>query len=309
METGGPLHGRSSVFHADDQRVVVWVHLVNGILATICQFLGLRDYFALLDYVRTHVELLPVDANIRVEDRRLMTRFLQVNGAMVPAGFQLDPPNSVGCLVHWRIMAKLIAYLGVVEQETIRTTLLSKDCMGAYMLVMDPRVCPTPLAADSHFHLDRLLKKSRATSLDLVMHRGVPLQFTHLVAVYCYPASWPTSAQRTAIRADPRIHFTFGVHPHYAIQARRHMSALDNLLDSGRTVALGEVGLDYHGGCSTLTRQLQQEVLEEMLCLVVPRKLAVVIHCRDDLGSADASVDCIHIMKRVLPKLTRVHLH
>ena len=78
----------------------------------------------------------------------------------------------------------------------------------------------------------------------------------------------------------PRVRMACGVHPHVASQwgADMEASLLRRLADS-RTVALGEIGLDYHYDLSP--RDVQQDVFRRQVQLAHMTGLPVVLHVRD----------------------------
>ena len=80
--------------------------------------------------------------------------------------------------------------------------------------------------------------------------------------------------------AIPRVRIACGVHPHVASQWDADMEArlLARLADP-RTVALGEVGLDYHYDLSP--RDVQQDVFRRQVQLAHMTGLPLVLHVRD----------------------------
>ncbi|HEX7956861.1 MAG TPA: TatD family hydrolase, partial [Pyrinomonadaceae bacterium] len=77
------------------------------------------------------------------------------------------------------------------------------------------------------------------------------------------------------------VHFAVGVHPHdaklYDDAAERYVA--DLLRGSGRAVALGEIGLDYHYDNSP--REVQGEVFARQLRLARSLALPAIIHSRE----------------------------
>lgn len=64
-----------------------------------------------------------------------------------------------------------------------------------------------------------------------------------------------------------------------------------SILDSGKLVAIGEIGLDYHWGKTDEEKYLQQECFISQLQLAERLSLPVVIHSRD------AEAECLDIVK------------
>jgi len=84
---------------------------------------------------------------------------------------------------------------------------------------------------------------------------------------------------------DPRVFAAVGVHPHEASALDDAGRAeLDALLEHGRVVAVGEVGLDYHYMNSP--RAAQREVFAEQVATARARQLPVSIHVRGDTPDA-----------------------
>ncbi|MSR22713.1 MAG: TatD family deoxyribonuclease [Gemmatimonadetes bacterium] len=79
----------------------------------------------------------------------------------------------------------------------------------------------------------------------------------------------------------PQIWSTVGVHPHAASRAPGDMRArLEDLLDSsGRVVAIGECGLDFHYDFSSPAEQ--RRAFELQLRIATDRGLPAVVHCRE----------------------------
>ncbi len=71
------------------------------------------------------------------------------------------------------------------------------------------------------------------------------------------------------------------------------LSALRRQLESPRVVALGEIGLDWHGNYGS--RELQRELFSSQLRIASERDLPVIIHNRD------ADEDTIELLSRLKP--------
>jgi len=88
---------------------------------------------------------------------------------------------------------------------------------------------------------------------------------------------------------DRRIHAVAGIHPHEARHLDSQRDELRALVESGRFVGIGEIGLDFHYNHSP--REAQFEAFRWQLDLARDAGLPVVIHCReaDDDGYATLS--------------------
>jgi TatD DNase family protein len=72
----------------------------------------------------------------------------------------------------------------------------------------------------------------------------------------------------------------FGIHPHHASAYDENLKAqLIDLLTKEKTIALGEIGLDFYYNYSP--PDVQRNVLRAQLRLGLEKDLPVVIHCRD----------------------------
>lgn len=79
------------------------------------------------------------------------------------------------------------------------------------------------------------------------------------------------------------IYAAAGVHPHEAKDAPAdYIDQLRVLLSQPRTVALGEIGLDYYYDLSP--RDIQKKVLQQQLDLAVETDMPVIFHIRDAHG-------------------------
>ena len=98
------------------------------------------------------------------------------------------------------------------------------------------------------------------------------------------------------------IYCSQGIHPHHAIEYSDivEQKILKNI-KRDRTIAIGEIGLDYHYDRSP--RDIQKNVLERQLNLAIENELPIIIHTRE------ADTDMISILKNFESKLKNVVLH
>jgi TatD DNase family protein len=127
---------------------------------------------------------------------------------------------------------------------------------------------------DTHAHLDdRAFDKDRA-----VVIAGL---FAADVGGITVGANLASS--REAVRLGERhrgIWATVGVHPHDAKTVSPDvLRELKDLAESGRVVAIGEIGLDYYRDLSP--RDVQRRAFAEQLDLARELKLPVVLHNRE----------------------------
>lgn len=90
------------------------------------------------------------------------------------------------------------------------------------------------------------------------------------------------------------IFASVGVHPHSAKDDFDKLPLLYELAKYKKTVAIGEIGLDYHYDFSP--RDIQKEVFEKQLFIAKELDLPVIIHSRE------ATEDTLNILKKHNPK-------
>ena len=137
---------------------------------------------------------------------------------------------------------------------------------------------------DTHFHMDRLQRKTGLDRLDPIMMRGpmphIPSQLEAAVAVFCDEV--PTWDKLRMLKRDHRLNFAFGVHPKHAKYVNQHRvgAIKDKILKEARCVAIGEIGIERTSGHSALI-EYQTKLLEDILSFYVESKLwskVLVIH-------------------------------
>ncbi|OWF55564.1 hypothetical protein KP79_PYT00229 [Mizuhopecten yessoensis] len=70
-----------------------------------------------------------------------------------------------------------------------------------------------------------------------------------LVANFCYPRNWPSTAERESIRKDQKIYLTFGIHPRLVgleseMTQQRWLRDLHSMCKAKNVVTVGECGFD-----------------------------------------------------------------
>jgi len=149
---------------------------------------------------------------------------------------------------------------------------------------------------DSHCHVaDASFDKDRDDVVSRALEAGVDL----LVEIGCEPARWDNALRLTA---DCPEHFycAFGVHPENCADAvPENFEKLARLMTEKKTVALGEIGLDYAYG--TETAAAQQELFSRQLVMARDCAKPVILHCRSTRPGenfTDAYDAMLNIMKR-----------
>ncbi len=106
----------------------------------------------------------------------------------------------------------------------------------------------------------------------------------------------------------PEVYAAVGIHPHHATELTpERLMELTSLATQAKVVAIGEIGLDYHRNLSP--PEVQQEALRKLLRLAHELSKPVILHCRDEAGSAQAYQDLFGILKESLQPPIRGVLH
>ena len=138
---------------------------------------------------------------------------------------------------------------------------------------------------DSHCHIDDARYDA---DREAMIQRAQAAGIGHFVTIGCDLA---TSRAAVALaQQHPFISATVGVHPHEVKHiADGWYEELRTLAKSGRVVAYGEIGLDYHYDHSP--RDVQRARFREQVRLARELRLPIVIHTRE------AQEDTIAILK------------
>ncbi|MDH5301068.1 MAG: TatD family hydrolase [Gammaproteobacteria bacterium] len=127
---------------------------------------------------------------------------------------------------------------------------------------------------DSHCHLDFAeFDADREAVLADCRRLGVEGMLVPGVTA----ATWPRLLALTD--AHPDVFPALGLHPMFIDEHRdAHLAELENLLQAGRAVAVGEIGLDFF--LPQLDRQRQQYFFVEQLKLAQHYHLPLILHVR-----------------------------
>ncbi|MCL2484999.1 MAG: TatD family hydrolase [Endomicrobia bacterium] len=126
---------------------------------------------------------------------------------------------------------------------------------------------------DTHAHLsDSKFDADRDEAVKRAFDAGVNIIFE----IACDPAYWDKALE---FSQRDNVYISFGVHPHDAAKAtQQDFDKLEVLLQNKKTIAVGEIGLDYHYDFSP--RHIQREVFVKQLDIAVKHNKPVIIHCR-----------------------------
>lgn len=124
---------------------------------------------------------------------------------------------------------------------------------------------------DAHCHPDGLADPDAA--LDQAEAAGIG----HWLLPGTEPQQWRLAGQRFA--SDPRLRFALGHHPWFLPTTQPDLSELESELNRRpQTVAVGEIGLDFHRANRDPERRHQEAWFVAQLALAAERQLPVVVH-------------------------------
>ena len=138
---------------------------------------------------------------------------------------------------------------------------------------------------DSHAHLDdakfdadrdEIIKNLKNEGISLCINVGADME----------------SSEKSILLAEKYdfIYASVGVHPHDAKNMKEEdLFRLEDLLKHKKTVALGEIGLDFYYDNSP--RDVQRYWFKKQLELAKKTDMPVIVHCRDAMG------ECLEIIK------------
>lgn len=142
-----------------------------------------------------------------------------------------------------------------------------------------------PRYIDSHAHLfDDAFKEDLSAVLDRAHRAGIE--------AIIVPAT-NLESSRAAIRLaeeHAELFACVGIHPHDAQNATEAgLREIEGFSKHPKTVAIGEIGLDYHYEFSP--RERQKEVFERQIEIASRRKLPIVVHMRESSSDSFSIVE------------------
>jgi TatD DNase family protein len=138
--------------------------------------------------------------------------------------------------------------------------------------------------ADSHVHLDDVsFDQDRDAVIERARAAGVTLQVIPGVDA----ASWPRIQALCA--SSTGLYPAYGLHPMFLDQHRpEHLAALSQWLATQQSVAVGEIGLDFH--VDGLDADDQREYFRQQLALAREFDLPVIVHARAALDEVTSTL-------------------
>lgn len=124
---------------------------------------------------------------------------------------------------------------------------------------------------DAHCHPDGLADPEAA--LDQAEAAGIG----HWLLPGTEPQQWRQAGQRFA--SDPRLRFALGHHPWFLAATEPDLSELESELNQrSETLAVGEIGLDFHRASGERERRHQEAWFAAQMALAAERQLPVIVH-------------------------------
>lgn len=138
---------------------------------------------------------------------------------------------------------------------------------------------------DTHAHLTF---SELAGSLDDVLARSKAAGCTKWITVGT-DAEHNEQAVKLAQKYD-NIYAAVGIHPHYASEYKEtHLQRIVELIGSGKVVAIGETGLDFHYNFSK--QDAQRDLFKRLLEIASVCRLPVIIHSRNAFDQTMQLID------------------
>ena len=166
-------------------------------------------------------------------------------------------------------------------------------------VVEPPALAADVQIADTHCHLDMLrhpeLALARAAALGVSFLVSVTDPSEDAAYTYREIAAWKDQAaellkQWKSDRQPPKTRVIIGCHPHNSAKYDAQVeSAMLELIHNQQTVAIGEIGLDYHYDASP--RDVQRQVFRRQLELALNCDLPVALHLREAHADGLAILD------------------
>ena len=130
-----------------------------------------------------------------------------------------------------------------------------------------------------------------------------------IIPCYAFPNMFPVHAQLDQLPPSA-WNFAAGFHPQSAEhEYPGYMAQFRVLARMERAVAIGEVGINYMRGVSEHTIHKQHRLLEEVVFEARDLNKPVIIHCQGGKVERNATLDCLKILRAILPKTYPVYVH
>ncbi|QEH62415.1 TatD DNase family protein [Spiroplasma chinense] len=130
------------------------------------------------------------------------------------------------------------------------------------------------------------------------------------VANFCcvgYDVESSKKSAKYAMEFD-EVFCAVGIHPTEAHTINeKDISEIEILAHADKTVAIGEIGLDYYYTDEYV--EVQKEIFRKQIAIALDNDLAVMLHLRDRDGSDQAYLDALEILEEMEVKRAIVHCY
>ena len=119
--------------------------------------------------------------------------------------YQLNPPNAVELLGHWKVISLILEGRQYVVSNGIRDSHVEGPVSFKF----------NPTTVDSHIHLDRLMAKRNVSDLNelrYLLNGVMPDCVSHMIV----SLNFPDSLRFVGTIMTEQLHFTVGAHPKLA---------------------------------------------------------------------------------------------
>ena len=152
---------------------------------------------------------------------------------------------------------------------------------------------------DTHCHLDSILAQLKVPDFATLRSQYFPADFGGCITISCDPGT--TEAVLGLLKEDG-VYGAFGIHPHEAKAYGPELEVvLKGTMANPKTVAWGEIGLDYHYDFSP--REVQREVFARQIRMGVECRKPLIVHTRE------AEADTLAILEAESPRDWKIHVH
>lgn len=152
---------------------------------------------------------------------------------------------------------------------------------------------------DTHCHLDNIFDKLAPVDFATFRSQYLPSNYAGCITISCDPFSIGITLE---LMKNDGVFGAFGIHPH---EAQNYTPALElelvRAMQNPKSIAFGEIGLDYHYDSSP--REIQRAVFAQQIRVGVELKKPLIIHTRE------AELDTLEVMLKEIPKEWKVHVH
>ena len=273
-----------------DGQIPEFVELCNGVLETLREALSCDDWNELLQVVVGNgwYPQEPSQVRLSLQQKIYIWLWERENAIDLRTPFaeiRINPPSSVGCMLHFKVLLCILAHLPADVQRQVQE--------GTRRFRGPARHQRKPMnTSDAHAHVDCMepgkLEEYIGSRWDssLRLHR--------IIGNFVSPYTW---VDFTPWMEHPKVYGTVGLHPVKCLvrnAIKQYSTVLRDLTLQPKCVGFGEVGLDYFRGPPS-SHSIQQDNLRELLQLR-PRHLPIILHVRDELDGSIALRDAIRVI-------------